>query len=459
MKTLLLAAMLLGPLSGAQAREERPDLSVDPAWLQRVCDERRQELQALFPPQEVREICGLEPSEAGAARRPGESGPDGAALETLEGLARTMGQDSPPGALARIFQGSPPAVPAPFPALQEPAQTAPAPQPPPVPEAAPVHQPREEAAAKPQQPSRKKKISAKDNVAKIGDRDVAHWTWGWPVDKEIALGKSLAAEVERQAPIIKDPIVAEYVNRIGQNIVENSDSQFPFTIKVIDDPSFNAFALPGGFLYVHTGVILQSQNEAELAAVLAHEVAHVTARHALHQVSKGKVLNLAMLPVMILLPGGWAGYGIYHALQFGVPLAFLKFQRGAEREADYLGLQYHWAAGYRPESFAAIFERLAAQQKEKVPVVFSSHPPTKDRAVKTRKDVAAILPDRDEHLRTTSEFEDIQFRLQDILATREEANAEAEKPSLAVKKGKEKSTEGQTKEGKKPTLSKRRERD
>src|SRR5467141_463135 len=177
----------------------------------------------------------------------------------------------------------------------------------------------------------------KKDPEEIGNRDVGKGVNFYSIEKEIALGKQLAQDVERQAKIIEDPVIAEYVNRIGQNLVRNSDAKVPFTIKIIDTDVVNAMALPGGFFYVNSGLILAAHEESELAGVMAHEIAHVTARHGTRGQSRAEVAQLAMIPLILLGPGGWAGYGIYQGLNLSIPIAFLQFSRSFEAEADYLG--------------------------------------------------------------------------------------------------------------------------
>jgi predicted Zn-dependent protease len=241
--------------------------------------------------------------------------------------------------------------------------------------------------------------------------------------------------VERSSKLIDDPVVVEYVNRVGQNLVRNSDARVPFTIKVIDSDVVNAFALPGGFFYVNSGLILRAQEESELAGVMAHEISHVTARHGTKQATKGELMQLATIPLILLGPGGWAGYGIYEASQLAIPFSYLKFSRDAEREADYLGLQYMYKAGYDPNAYVTFFERIQADEKRQpgtIPKIFSTHPPTPERIANTQKEIARILPAKQEYVVTTSEFDTVKARLRNIVFSRK-VQAAPGKPTLRTK--------------------------
>src|SRR6185295_9541740 len=252
----------------------------------------------------------------------------------------------------------------------------------------------------------------KKDPDEIGNRDVSKGINFYSLEKEIGLGKSLAQDVERQAKIIDDPIIAEYVSRVGQNLVRNSDAKVPFTIKVIDSEDVNAFALPGGFFFVNSGLILKAETEAELAGVMSHEIAHVAARHGTRQATRGEVAQLATIPLIFM--GGWAGYGVRQAASILIPLGFLTFSRGFESEADMLGLQYMYKAGYDPTSFVDFFEKLQSDEKRKpgtMAKVFSSHPPTTDRIKTSQKNIEEILTAKPEYVVTTSEFDDVKNRL------------------------------------------------
>jgi len=227
------------------------------------------------------------------------------------------------------------------------------------------------------------------------------------------MGKQYAMMVEQSARMIQDPVVVEYVNRIGQNLVRNSDAKVPFTIKVIDSDDINAFALPGGFFYVNSGLILAADGEAELAGVMAHEIAHVAARHATREMTRANYAQMATIPLIFV-----SNWGIYQAASMAIslvlPLTFLKFSRGFEGEADYLGLQYMYKAGYDPQAFVSFFEKVKAQEKKKpgtLSKAFSTHPPTPERIARTQEEIRTVLPPRPEYIVNTSEFNDVKARL------------------------------------------------
>jgi predicted Zn-dependent protease len=253
---------------------------------------------------------------------------------------------------------------------------------------------------------------AEDDVSLIGQRDVGGGINFYSLQRERALGHQLAEEVESQSRMVSDPVVTEYVNRVGQAIVRHSDAKVPFTIKVIDDDAINAFALPGGYFYVDSGLILAADRESELAGVMAHEVAHVAARHATRNATRAQIFNLASIPLIFV--GGPIGYVVREVAGLAVPMGFLKFSRDAEREADLLGLQYDYAAGYDPQAFVQFFEKLKAgekQHKGMVAKAFATHPMTGDRIRRAQQEIAIMLPPKAEYVDDTSEFHEIKLRL------------------------------------------------
>jgi predicted Zn-dependent protease len=327
---------------------------------------------------------------------------------------------------------NPPSTQPTAPPAQQPTQpqTTPPPQPPAKAQTtpAPVSQPV-------QQQDTVSPKNSKEDVEAIGNRNVSGKVNFYSIEKEIAIGKSLAQEVERSSKMIDDPVVTEYVNRVGQNLVRNSDAKVPFTIKVIDSDEVNAFALPGGFFYVNSGLILRAQEESELAGVMAHEISHVCARHGTRQATKGEIIQLASIPAMIFIPYSAAGYAMYEGLNLAIPLTFLKFSRDAEREADFLGLQYMYKAGYDPNSYVTFFERIQADEKRRpgtIPKAFSTHPPTPDRIESAQKEIARILPAKQEYVVTTSEFDQVKGRLHNIMFSRK-AQPGPNKPTLRTK--------------------------
>jgi beta-barrel assembly-enhancing protease len=328
--------------------------------------------------------------------------------------------------------------------------TALAQSPPPTQDPTKVAPPSEQTQKSQQQPVQQQDTvspkNSKEDVDAIGNRSVGKGVNFYSLEKEIALGKGLAQEVERSSKLIDDPIVTEYVNRVGQNLVRNSDARVPFTIKVIDSDEVNAFALPGGFFYVNSGLILRAQEESELAGVMAHEISHVTARHGTKNATKGEMMQLATIPLILLGPAGWAGYGLYEGLNIAIPLTYLKFSRDAEREADFLGLQYMYKAGYDPNSFVTFFERIQADEKRRpgtIPKVFSTHPPTPDRIESAQKEIARILPNRPEYIVTTSEFDTVKARLRNIMFARKVQDNAPGKPTLRTRTEQQQKGQGQ----------------
>src|SRR5246127_4175714 len=281
----------------------------------------------------------------------------------------------------------PNAAPTPLPAPPQPA--------PPPPEAKKKGEPGSDTPIV--SPDTVKPKNSKEDVDAVGNRGVGKGINFYSIEREIGLGKQLAQEVERSSKLIDDPVITEYVNRVGQNLVRNSDAKVPFTIKVIDSDEVNAFALPGGFFYVNSGLILRANEESELAGVMAHEIAHVAARHGTKQATKGDLIQIASIPAMIFIPYTWAGYAMYQGLNMAIPLTFLKFSRDAEREADFLGLQYMYKAGYDPNAFVTFFERIQSDEKRRpgtIPKVFSTHPPTPDRIEAAQKEIGRISPQK-----------------------------------------------------------------
>jgi predicted Zn-dependent protease len=260
----------------------------------------------------------------------------------------------------------------------------------------------------------------KKDPDQIGNRNVGSGINFYSIQREIALGKQLAEEVRKQSKLVDDPIVGEFINRIGQNLARNSDATVPFTFQVLEGDQLNAFAFPGGFVFVYTGLIEAAETEAELAGAMAHEIAHVAARHMTRQATRGQIANYATLP--LVLWGGWTGYAVRQGAGLGIPLGFLSFDRKFESEADMYGIQYMYKAGYDPTATVDLFERMVSLQKRKpgtIAKVFDTHPMTEDRLVQTQKNIAEMLPSRPEYVVTTSEFNEVRDRVKSRYVRRE----------------------------------------
>jgi beta-barrel assembly-enhancing protease len=273
------------------------------------------------------------------------------------------------------------------------------------------------------------------DVDAVGNRNVGcvrglgNW---YTVEGQVAQGRRYAQMIEAQVKLVNDPVVTEYVNRIGQNLVRNSDAQVPFTIKVIDSDVVNAMALPGGFFYVNSGLILAADEEAEMAGVMAHEIAHVAACHYAREMTRAQLLQMASIPLIFI--GGAIGYAGYEASGLAIPMTFLKFSRTFEAQADYLGVQYMYRAGYDPSAFVSFFEKIQAMEKKKpgsLAKAFDTHPQTPDRIEKTQEEIRKILPAKAEYIVTTSEFDEVKARLASIENRHKVLDPkDANKPSL-----------------------------
>jgi predicted Zn-dependent protease len=248
---------------------------------------------------------------------------------------------------------------------------------------------------------------------KVGcDRGIGNW---YSLEKQIEMGRGYAQQVESTTKLVTDPEITEYINRIGQNLVRNSDAQVPFTIKVVDTDDINAFALPGGFFYVDSGLILAADNEAELAGVMAHEIAHVAACHLARENTRGQLMQLASIPLIFV--GGGIGYAAQSLASMAIPMGFLKFARSFETEADFLGVEYLYRAGYDPQALTSFFEKIKAMEKHKpgtLAKTFETHPQTPDRIAKTQQEINTLLPPEPMYKLDTSEFQDVKTRLAQI---------------------------------------------
>jgi predicted Zn-dependent protease len=317
------------------------------------------------------------------------------------------------------------------------------------------------AALPVQEDSQIKHDGGKTDVDAVGNRNVGcgrgvgNW---YSVEKQVAMGRQFAQQVESQVKMVNDPVVTEYVNRIGQNLVRNSDAQVPFTIKVIDSDVVNAMALPGGFFYVNSGLILAADEESEVAGVMAHEIAHVAACHAAREMSRANLMQMASIPLIFI--GGGIGYAGYEAAGIGGMLGILKFSRGFEAEADYLGIEYMYRAGYDPSAFVSFFEKVQAMEKKKpgtLAKAFDTHPQSADRIQKSQDEIRKILPAKQQYVVTTSEFDEVKARLAAIENKHKLLDEkDSSKPSLRrTSNTSDKSEDGKKDDDDRPTLKRR----
>jgi predicted Zn-dependent protease len=300
----------------------------------------------------------------------------------------------------------------------------------------------------------------KRDVDAVGNRNVGcgrgvgNW---YTVEGQVARGRVYAQQIESQIKLINDPVITEYVNRVGQNLVRNSDAQVPFTIKVIDSDVVNAMALPGGFFYVNSGLILAADEEAEMAGVMAHEIAHVAACHYGREMTRANLLQMASIPFIFM--GGGIGYAAYEGMGLGIPLTFLHFSRTFEAEADYLGIEYMYRAGYDPSAFVSFFEKIQAMEKKKpgtLSKAFDTHPQTPDRIEKSQDEIRKILPAKQQYVVTTSEFDEVKARLASIenkhkILDQKDGN----KPSLRRTSNTTDKSDDSKKDDDRPTLKRR----
>ena len=270
----------------------------------------------------------------------------------------------------------------------------------------------------------------------IGNRNVGcnRGLFNWySLDSQVKMGQQFAQQVEATSHLITDPVVNEYVNRLGQNLSRNSDTRLPFTIKILDVEEPNAFALPGGYMFVNAGTILMADDESELAGVMAHEIGHVAACHAAREATRGTLAQLAMIPVVIMT-GGLAGLGVNEAANFGIPAVFSKFGRNFEAQADYLGVQYAYKSGYDPNGMINFFEKLQALEKRRpgfTTKLYGDHPQTPDRIARSQQEIGTILPARDQYITDTSDFEQAKKRLALVMKHKlQKDGKDAQKPDL-----------------------------
>ena len=270
----------------------------------------------------------------------------------------------------------------------------------------------------------------KYDIDRIGERGVGKGINFYSLEKEQRLGDTLAKRIDRHTKFVPDLSVSDYVNRLGQKLARNSDAQVPVTIKVIDSEDTQVFALPGGYLYVDSGLMLAVDSEAELAGMMAHEIAHVAARHATRSATRMYAWDAISIPFTYF--GGPIGIGVQQIAGLGVPLTFKKFSRNAEIEADLLGIEYQYAAGYDPEAYVQALEKLQKRESfmhkrmaklpgyrvmDKLPMhqllakIFAGYPKTQERISRVQNEIATLLPAKSEYIEDTSEFDEVKAKL------------------------------------------------
>jgi predicted Zn-dependent protease len=284
------------------------------------------------------------------------------------------------------------------------------------------------------QDNRHKPLKKREDPQLIGKRDINKGQINfYSLEKELALGRRMAAEMDRRSKLVADPILLEFVNRVTQNIVINSDVKVPVTVKVIDSSYINAFTLPGGFLYINRGLIKAADNEAELAGAIAHEVAHIAARHGVEQATKGNLLNWAAIPLIFF--GRWGGYLVNQTASLVIPISYFKFSRRAEKEADRLAAQYLWKTGYDPQGLITFFEKLRASEKKDpgtLKKVYRTHSMSKDRIEEIQK-LLVRFPEQSEYQINSSDFIALRERM-GIFNLRARIEAEKEDQPLPTLK-------------------------
>jgi hypothetical protein len=266
---------------------------------------------------------------------------------------------------------------------------------------------------------------------------------------DIKRGQDAVRDLQQQGampPELANPAIQQYVSTIAKRLAQNSDLLVPLKVTVLDSKEVNAFALPGGFLFVQRGLLEAVDDEAELAGVLSHEMSHVAARHGHKLMKKATVSSIfyqsAQLAA-IILTGGTAGIGTYYALQYGfyglgfaINLNLLGVSREYEAEADQLGIQYAWKTGYDPSGFIRFFDKLASKEGNVIGASwFRTHPLFYDRMVKAKREIM-FLPKREQMIIQTTEFEEMKTLLKEQVV---KSNAELDKkrPTLlaAVEQG------------------------
>jgi len=253
-------------------------------------------------------------------------------------------------------------------------------------------------------PQTKKRSQSDADINAIGHRQIDRDENFYSLDKEKRLGAVLAEEVERSSRLLNDPAVTEYIDKVAQNVAKNSDARLPIVVRVIDSDVANSFTLPGGYQYINRGLLLRLENEAELASALARGIAHTALRSATNEATKGELMQLSTIPLILLGPVGSSSNGV----PLTVPVAQLKARRDAESDADYFGVQYLYKTGYDPKCFVSFVQRTwgsGIAPTTKTAKVFNTYPPLDERLATLQSEISKILLPRDRATVPTSEFD------------------------------------------------------
>jgi hypothetical protein len=281
------------------------------------------------------------------------------------------------------------------------------------------------------------------DVEDIGIRNLGIENLGEKQQQDVKTGQEAIREMKSQGlmpPEVEDEELTTYVQNLAKMVAQNSDLKVPIKVTVLDSMEINAFALPGGFLFVNSGLINKAETESELVGVLAHETAHAAARHGARLMKRATIANMvfqAAQVAAIIFTGG-VGIGVYYALQYGfyglgmiLDLTLLGVSRDYEAEADQLGAQYAWQAGYDPKGFISFFDKMANEEGYvKSASFFRTHPPFLERIISTFREIT-YLPHKEDLRMSTSAFIEAKKRVSELVKKREQE--EKNRPSLRGK--------------------------
>ena len=260
--------------------------------------------------------------------------------------------------------------------------------------------------------SDKKRAKAYRDINAIGHRVIGYpsgyGNW-YSLDKEKEIGAQVSAAFEKSTTLLHDSITQAYLDRLAQTIALNSDSQLPITIRVIDSEDSYALTLMGGHQYISRGLILQLQNEGELAAAIARGIAHTALRSATGEATRTSLMKMVAVPVVFNGQDGVVANSTDPGM--AVPLTFLKFRRDDESAADYFGVQYLYKSGYEPECFIGFIQEAWPPSGKPTVAAFSPFPPLPERLKALEKEIREILPKRSGAVTSTGEFAAVREHL------------------------------------------------